>query len=245
MNPLNERIRWLVDHFHGKRGVNRAASHIGIAQSTLQRIYAGEREPSLDVLRRIVDAYPDTRLSLDWLVSGRGDEPQLEVDGQVIADAEAASAFLRFHRLLRCVGVDSRTDLVRHAFLVGVRSLPQMLAVKADILVGWPALGDASQRRAVLDHAAAPVTEGWITTLERLVEAYEPQVVGQTLDESTPFILLLDVLFVRWLDRHKHLDTAKLPELYQAFRSERAEAATSETASPPPVRRATKKKRKR
>src|SRR5689334_6920017 len=127
-DPVRERIVWLVDHFHGNRGVNRAAQHIGIPQSTLQRIYAGERKPSVDVLRSIAEAYPCTGLTLDWLISGRGADPQLIVGDQIITDPESAGAFFRWWSLLRRVGIETESD-VANALLFALRTFPSWLAI--------------------------------------------------------------------------------------------------------------------
>lgn len=69
---LASRLRFLIA-LHQSGSVNAAAKEIGIPQSTLARIADGRVEnPRANALNQIAFYY---RVSLDWLVSGRGEGP--------------------------------------------------------------------------------------------------------------------------------------------------------------------------
>lgn len=46
------------------------ADHIGIPRSTISHILSGRNKPSLDVVQKILDTFPD--ISTEWLIMGKG-----------------------------------------------------------------------------------------------------------------------------------------------------------------------------
>ncbi len=49
---------------------SRFADHIGVPRSTVSHILSGRNKPSLEVVQRMLDAFPE--LSAKWLISGKG-----------------------------------------------------------------------------------------------------------------------------------------------------------------------------
>lgn len=49
---------------------SRFADHIGVPRATISHILSGRNKPSLEVVQKILDAFPD--LSAEWLVKGKG-----------------------------------------------------------------------------------------------------------------------------------------------------------------------------
>lgn len=49
---------------------SRFADHIGVPRATVSHILSGRNKPSLEVVQKILDAFPD--MSADWLVKGKG-----------------------------------------------------------------------------------------------------------------------------------------------------------------------------
>ncbi len=49
---------------------SRFADHIGVPRATISHILSGRNKPSLEVVQKILDAFPD--ISAEWLVKGKG-----------------------------------------------------------------------------------------------------------------------------------------------------------------------------
>lgn len=49
---------------------SRFADHIGVPRSTISHILSGRNKPSLEVIQKILDTFPD--IKADWLVQGKG-----------------------------------------------------------------------------------------------------------------------------------------------------------------------------
>jgi len=49
---------------------SRFADHIGVPRATISHILSGRNKPSLEVVQKILDAFPD--ISAEWLVKGQG-----------------------------------------------------------------------------------------------------------------------------------------------------------------------------
>ncbi len=49
---------------------SRFADHIGVPRATISHILSGRNKPSLEVVQKILEAFPD--ISADWLVKGKG-----------------------------------------------------------------------------------------------------------------------------------------------------------------------------
>jgi transcriptional regulator with XRE-family HTH domain len=83
---LGERLRRLVAAVHGGN-MNAAARDVGVAQPTIRRIIEGEQEkgPRADVVQSIARYY---NISLDWLMSGAGDEPRILKEPSILPLAE-------------------------------------------------------------------------------------------------------------------------------------------------------------
>lgn len=82
-NSLTERIRQLMEQL----GMNKKtfSEKIGENPSKISHIFMGRNNPSLDVLQKILRAFPD--VSTDWLIMGRG-ESLLNNERQKIDDHE-------------------------------------------------------------------------------------------------------------------------------------------------------------
>lgn len=68
-NEISDRIKAVMNKV-GKNSIT-FSEEIGIQQSTLSHILNGRNRPSLDVVMKISQRYPE--ISLDWLVNGQGD----------------------------------------------------------------------------------------------------------------------------------------------------------------------------
>ncbi len=82
-NSLTERIRQLMEQL----GMNKKtfSEKIGENPSKISHIFMGRNNPSLDMLQKILRAFPD--VSTDWLIMGRG-ESLLNNERQKIDDHE-------------------------------------------------------------------------------------------------------------------------------------------------------------
>lgn len=82
-NSLTERIRQLMEQL----GMNKKtfSEKIGENPSKISHIFMGRNNPSLDMLQKILRAFPD--VSTDWLIMGRG-ESLLNNERQKIDDRE-------------------------------------------------------------------------------------------------------------------------------------------------------------
>lgn len=82
-NSLTERIRQLMEQL----GMNKKtfSEKIGENPSKISHIFMGRNNPSLDMLQKILRAFPD--VSPDWLIMGRG-ESLLNNERQKIDDHE-------------------------------------------------------------------------------------------------------------------------------------------------------------
>jgi transcriptional regulator with XRE-family HTH domain len=49
---------------------SRFADHIGVPRSTISHILSGRNKPSLEVVQKILEAFPE--IKADWLVQGKG-----------------------------------------------------------------------------------------------------------------------------------------------------------------------------
>ncbi len=65
---MQNRIKQLIE----EKGMNasRFADIIGVPRSTISHILSGRNNPSLELVQKILDAFPDVRT--DWLVRGSG-----------------------------------------------------------------------------------------------------------------------------------------------------------------------------
>lgn len=217
MDPVNERVVWLIDHFHGKRGVNRAAAHSGVAQSTLQRVYTGERKPSLDVVRRIVEAYPGTGLTMDWLVSGRGEPPRIgvEIAGQTVTDPEWVSIHLAFNNALRAAGVQENSPL--NSALLSMNELVFRIVLYAEFVSRRAGSANHAIFEQVQSKAARAVTEGWTSALQAIAGEYGPEASSRALLEQLPEIACQFEPFLRWLEDKDRVARAQLAEWYSEY----------------------------
>ncbi len=68
-NEISDRIKAVMNKV-GKNSIT-FSEEIGIQQSTLSHILNGRNRPSLDVVMKISQRYPE--VSLDWLINGQGD----------------------------------------------------------------------------------------------------------------------------------------------------------------------------
>lgn len=59
------------------------ADRTGIQRASVSHIISGRNKPSLEVLQKIYDAFPE--LDLKWLMTGHGDEPV--ANGDMVKDA--------------------------------------------------------------------------------------------------------------------------------------------------------------
>lgn len=68
-NEIRDRIKIVMNHV-GKNSIT-FSEEIGIQQSTLSHILNGRNRPSLDVIMKIHERYP--QISFDWLINGNGE----------------------------------------------------------------------------------------------------------------------------------------------------------------------------
>ena len=67
-NEIRDRIKTVMNKV-GKNSIT-FSEEIGIQQSTLSHILNGRNRPSLDVIMKIHERYPEVRF--DWLINGEG-----------------------------------------------------------------------------------------------------------------------------------------------------------------------------
>ncbi len=63
-----ERIKKLIAY--NNMNPSRFADHIGVPRSTISHILSGRNNPSLELVMKILDAFPELRT--EWLVRGKG-----------------------------------------------------------------------------------------------------------------------------------------------------------------------------
>ena len=68
---IGHQVRWLVDLYHSGN-IRGAARELGIPHTTLFQIMNGDRQPRLDLVRKLASYY---RVSADWLLMGQGEGP--------------------------------------------------------------------------------------------------------------------------------------------------------------------------
>lgn len=74
MNDFVNRLAFLLEHFDFTASA--FADKIGVQRSSLSHLLSGRNKPSLDLILKIKDCFPE--LNLDWLLQGKGafsDEP--------------------------------------------------------------------------------------------------------------------------------------------------------------------------
>ena len=66
-------IKNRIDMIRQKKGMNLAdfAEAIGVGRATITHISQGRNNPSLDVIMKIINRFPD--ISIQWLLNGRGE----------------------------------------------------------------------------------------------------------------------------------------------------------------------------
>jgi len=76
---MKSRIKDIIND----EGLNSAqfAGEIGIAPSSLHHIISGRNNPSLDVIQKILQRYP--QLNADWLINGKGKKYKNLVQGKL------------------------------------------------------------------------------------------------------------------------------------------------------------------
>ncbi len=66
---MNKRVIEIIEN--KKLTPSRFADKIGVPRSTISHIISGRNKPSMELITKIADYYPD--ISLDWLIKGKGD----------------------------------------------------------------------------------------------------------------------------------------------------------------------------
>jgi transcriptional regulator with XRE-family HTH domain len=65
---ISERIQLLIEKH--RLSASSFADRIGIQRSGLSHLFSGRNKPSLDLIMKIIEAFPDT--SVEWLLWGKG-----------------------------------------------------------------------------------------------------------------------------------------------------------------------------
>lgn len=75
---MNTDISNRINHIITLKGITKKtfAEQTGLSQPIVSHITSGRNQPGLDVLQKILNAYPD--LSSDWLILGKGDPERLD-----------------------------------------------------------------------------------------------------------------------------------------------------------------------
>lgn len=76
---MKNRIKSIIDS--EKMNAAQFASEIGIAPSSLHHIVSGRNNPSLDVIQKIIERYP--QINVEWLVNGDGNMFKPLVQGKL------------------------------------------------------------------------------------------------------------------------------------------------------------------
>ncbi len=76
---MKDRIKYLLD----RENVSSAqfASEIGISPSSLHHIVSGRNNPSLEVIQKILDRFP--QINAEWLINGKGKTFKTMVQGEL------------------------------------------------------------------------------------------------------------------------------------------------------------------
>ncbi len=65
---MNNRVLEIIEN--KKLTPSRFADKIGVPRSTISHIISGRNKPSLELISKIAEKYPD--INLDWLIKGKG-----------------------------------------------------------------------------------------------------------------------------------------------------------------------------
>jgi transcriptional regulator with XRE-family HTH domain len=76
VSRIGIQVRALIDRFH-RGSIRAAATDLGMPVTTLFQIVRNQRQPRLDSVRRLAAYY---RVSLDWLLTGKGPGPDYGAD---------------------------------------------------------------------------------------------------------------------------------------------------------------------
>jgi transcriptional regulator with XRE-family HTH domain len=157
---IGSRLRRLIDAAHDG-SVNRAASMTGLSHVTLGRIVKGQvTNPRAEALSRIAAAYQTT---IDWLLHGKGAEPEI-LSGAIVSDeAERLEAIESGDvarkptpRAIEYLLMMARLELSNEASAV-LRSLPTQVS-HAVIALPFPI---SVSQVAILDEAREAAYEAW------------------------------------------------------------------------------------
>ena len=104
---MNGRIKKIVDY--SQMSITVFADTIGISRSALVHLLSGRNQPSLDVLRKILNVFPE--ISIDWIMFGiepmfRDNRQQHEEQSQTDSDSVFRNQTNLFGELL-----DSEADI--------------------------------------------------------------------------------------------------------------------------------------
>jgi transcriptional regulator with XRE-family HTH domain len=66
------------------------ADRTGIQRASVSHIISGRNKPSLEILQKIYEAFPE--LDIKWLMTGKGDEPSSPVSASALLAEDAARA---------------------------------------------------------------------------------------------------------------------------------------------------------
>lgn len=66
---MKNTLKQIMEHYN--HTASEFAENVGIQRSSISHFLSGRNNPSLDVIRKILTAYPD--INSDWLILGEGD----------------------------------------------------------------------------------------------------------------------------------------------------------------------------
>lgn len=76
---ITERIQAIIRH-HGLTA-SAFADKLGVQRSGMSHIFSGRNKPSLDLVIKILDTFPE--ISIDWLLKGEGEMQKGEVQPEI------------------------------------------------------------------------------------------------------------------------------------------------------------------
>jgi transcriptional regulator with XRE-family HTH domain len=86
---IDERIKLVMEK--KSLSVGAFADQIGVAQATISHIMNGRNKPSMDVILKLHERYPDIRL--EWLLAGKGNMNDEETAASAGSDGRTLSLF--------------------------------------------------------------------------------------------------------------------------------------------------------
>src|SRR6218665_3550652 len=78
-----KRLEFILDYY--SLSASSFADKVGVQRSSLSHLLSGRNKPSLDLILKIVENFPD--VDLYWILNGEGNFPKSEIQNEIISVA--------------------------------------------------------------------------------------------------------------------------------------------------------------